>query len=346
MKHIFLVINNINKVISEEIVKSLSISPDDVIFLYRRPGIEQSAYQNYKYYSAGVMCGLNDKSLIHFFKSAFLFSVLRLRRFDSYIEALAEGKNFEAYVPHAYLDDMYLLITHRLCQKNHFVEEGDASYIKNIIRNEGDNRIKRSQFLRFNLMRVFGINDRVAGSKFFPNSPKLGNAFSISHDAFPSLTQKNFVLSLKSCLGSVKKERTDFASMIMIDPLVLLNRIDQGLYLKGFRRFVYSEARHLKSSRLFVSFHPTVRNDQIFKEAIVSILSDFQINYYEFDGNVERLIANHSNFRLYALISSSMRYAKHLGAEVCSWITQFDGIDFRGKSELLSRYKEIGVDLR
>lgn len=337
--------NNINKVICEGVVRSLNLPAEDVLFLYRRAGIESTRYPCIEFYRAGVMCGLNDRNYFRFVVSLINLLAYRIKRFDCFIESVSQGEPFEAYVPHVYQDDLALVSSHKLCSKINVVEEGDASYAKERFLDPLGKGLKRRNFWRYSWVQIVGLEKRIGGLCFFPDDSMLGKAFCLSSDAFPFYTKSKTVLSARVCLGRSLENSLESGSMILIDPFVSLKRIDRSVYLDNFNKFVCDLSGRLQSTRLFVSFHPTIRCDSEFMRSILEILECHKIDFEVFDGNAERLIGAYANFSLYGLVSSSMRYGRALDAEVYSWLSKFENEDFVGKSELLEYYKEIGVDL-
>jgi len=344
LKHLFLIVNNINKSICEEVVRNLKIPSEDVIFLYRRAGVEPTKYCRIDFYQTGMMFGLNDSGYLRFLVSVLKLWVFRIKRFDSFIESLSQGEVFEVYVPHIYQDDLSLVSSHKLCSKISLVEEGDASYAKERFLDPLGKGVKRRKPWRYYLLNILGLKKRVGGFCFFPDTSLLGQAFCMSEDAFPFYGNAKTVLSAKLCLGqSIRREGE--GSMILIDPLVSLKRVKQSVYLDKFNEFIREEYSRLKLKRIFISFHPTIRLDEEFIESVVEVLDSHGVEFEIFEGNAERLIGEYEKFLLYGLVSSTMRYGCTLGAEVYSWLSKFKDQDFSGKSRLLEYYEEVGVEL-
>lgn len=347
MKHVFLIVNNINKIISEIVVRELGLSHNDVLFLYRREGIEDTVYNKKLLFREIRFVSLVDKNIIRFFVSLFIYKFYSLKNIDRYIISLTEDESFEVYSPHVYQDDLSAISSHVLCKKINIVEEGDASYHKCEFYDPLKKIVRRNRKDRLLLVNFFSLKNRIGGFRFFPKESELSKAFSISNKAFPFYKDKKNVLPFLHGFNGGQRKDDSYGSVFLIDPYVQLGKIKKYEYLIGLNSFIKHHIKKLSDTCL-ISLHPTLRNNKLFIEEILSIFSALGVTVEIFEGNLERLICSNEGFVMYSLVSSSMRYGIILGCDVVSWfpyLPEGSFINEKDKENLLYLYQDLSIEI-
>jgi len=342
MVHVFFIVNNINKVICEEYVRSECIPKNKVIFIFRRRGIEASSYTSFYGYKDLKSPYLTDKDLLRFIVSVVRFRISSMGKIDRRFREITNGSKCHIYVPHIYQDDLSFFATHPLCVHLSLVEEGDASYngcsgMDPFLKIKSRNRWERALVLSF-----FGLKRRLKTEYFFPPEGLVRNALCMSNSAFPMYSKKKIVLEIDKLLRASKNKIKNKIAFIAIAPLIL--DLDQEDHVLAFRRFIKDHKKFFKDRDLYLSFHPTIRVDIDFCSQIESVLHSEWLSFEVFSGNAERLLFGSTEGGFVAsTVTSLFRYCSRAGLSCLSWLKYLPNHQSAALNSLILRYESEGV---
>jgi len=159
MKHVFLVCNNMVRLMAMKLIAVRNIPEKDVIFLYNRPNskpvISSVNCEEYTWFSKSVYGDF--RTIIHSLFHKKEISMLLLKADESISEAVHHEK-FTLYLPHSGTTEAKFLISHPLCYEFFFLEEGTLAYSVTPVENSYQYSLKQKLYLKIGTFLMRGRN--------------------------------------------------------------------------------------------------------------------------------------------------------------------------------------------
>lgn|GEM_PF-2871161 len=217
------------------------------------------------------LAGDGEKLELQFRPNGILESFQRISAFDAYFSHLSEGRPFDVLICHSYDPLSQLLITHPLCHKFFYIEEGlTASVGKRMGRpSNGFTALKRSLWKVKS--RIF-YQDRITkySSHFYDTrKAKYGGVYALSQSAFigfPGRIQLDF-RNLPPTGDSLKADL-----LILLDSQYFIG----GCHYEEYKQALLACVRNIadEGDAIAVKFHPAekaIERRMDLKAALLSI---------------------------------------------------------------------------
>jgi hypothetical protein len=321
MKYIFSIHSPITYFCAANVVLHEQLKKKDVIFLYTS-------------FVPSNDLGLSVPSFYTLNKNIFnkLTTFNLAKAYDKYLNEIAKGEQFEAYIDLAHYYQK-LLITHRNCTRFHFIEEGMASYVSPT-KLEELTRIESSTSFRFRdnrekfraILRVLrGYNLKLLALPYFANAFTFlegSKYYGFSPAIYPGvLVENKVVLKAQSIHFSKQQKINNFKltnALLLIEESYFKNRVIQEKELAYCLNTTMAILKKsISNKRVFLKLLP---GQSEHASIYVKYLIMNQIEYQVLPNNIilEELLVESENCKVIGTVSSLLFYATVFGHEAFS----------------------------
>ncbi len=345
MKHVFIITNNLNKKLSDKYIETSGIPSEEIVFVGTTAQTCGISDDNLFFVKNNIK-QINTSSFSRLLYTATVFSFFTKNKANKKIAEIVRGEYFHLYIPHSYLFHFLLFYNHPKCKKVSIVEEGDAAYINERMKDsQGLIEAGKKPIARL-VYWLLGLNDKWHIVSSFPPESKIDSVICLSNNAFPFYSSsKKTIIKFEELYKSSQEYEGMPNILILVDSLFKYGKYTEEDYLMGLDLFIKHRFLGSNDKNVLVSYHPTIRGEKCFIKRVEDVFAKYGITQQEFNRSVEGYLVSTHNPIVYGIISSSMRYALMTDARVFSWLNYIPPGKVKNREELYSYYKDIGVEL-
>lgn len=334
MKHVFSVHSPITFLISYAVIENLKLQKEDVIILTNNYSVPSAKYPAFPFLSS------KQRSM---FDRVFNMNSPEVE--DKYLDSLLKGEKFIAYIDMVSFPQR-ILITHRGCEKFHFIEEGNSSYreeedldtatwewaykkvsfrengSKNLLKNaiQGFKWGIRGYNLRlqnlpysfkaygyFNGLKFFGFSDKV-----FPDTPFDKKEILSIDEKDPEILKMAGGIQLQDCVIWVDGSNSGFTGL------------DESIYHKAIDKTILKLKNVLTEKKVHIKLRPGIKDYS--SNYLYSALTknNIEVNVMPDKLLLECVFISSSNCTVIGNLSSALFYAQIFGNKSYSIYSLFE----------------------